>query len=261
MKQKAVHILVICYLIIFAACQSERPADVPWYLDTRQLQQDYLAAVEDARVALPEEICRTLPAITSPGENAQIEWINENGENRLLVCSMMNADEAKAWPEGQDLEASATILAWVTLPYDLEAHVRTLPKCRDSLECRMRMVQLLGLPPDYNCDRLVFFYVAPGSLLRPTPDPEIDDSEASLTFSAQAPNHYQEWFAQNSEFSSNSETPYPWTRLGYTYNWNSESADHIGPGEFVVHPRAKVRVKRHMSAWSWYNTRIIPLHK
>lgn len=117
----------------------------------------------------------------------------------------------------------------------------------------MRMIQLLGLPPDCNCDRLVFFYVPPSGLLRPTPDPEITDSEASLAFSVEAPEHYRKWFAQNSLFSYHSETPYPWTRLGYTYDWHSGGSSKVGPGEFVVHPGVKLRVKQVITVWDWYN--------
>lgn len=255
MTKKELGFIVTLFILLSACKKTERDVTA-WYLDTSQLWKDYYAAVEDTRIVTPDEICHSLPTITIPGDNPGINWTTENGENRLLVGSLMSFEDAKAWPIGADITMTDGILTWVTLPYDLEAHIRTLPLCRDSSECNMRIIQLLGLPPDCNCDRLVFFYVSPSGLLRPTPDPEISDCEASLSFPTDVPEHYRKWFEENSIFSYQSDTPYPWTRLGYTYNWNREITSKIGPGEFIVHPKTKVRVERVVTIWSWYKATI-----
>jgi hypothetical protein len=33
---------------------------------------------------------------------------------------------------------------------------------------------------------------------------------------------------------------YPWTALGYTYDWNPVSTTPVGPSEFVAHKGARV---------------------
>ncbi len=227
------------------------PHPQAWHLDTFRLWKDYRAAVKDASVAEAAEISRTLPAITRPGDHPLMEWTDDNGCDMVLVASMTNAEEADKWREDSTF-LFGNSLSWVTLPYDLEKHVRRLPLCADSLECRLRMVQLLGLPPDCDYDRILFFYAERDRLFRPTPDPEIDDSEASLDFPPDTPEHYRKWFAENEAFSYRSATPYPWTRLGYTYDWHQGATTVQGPGEFIVHPGARVKVKRKTTIWTWY---------
>lgn len=230
----------------------EKAAGCPWYLDKAQLQEDYLKAVADAAVAEPGEICYTLPAITFPGDRPGQEWTTDAGRDMILVGSMTNAADAEKWTPGDAFRQDDS-LPWVTLPADLEEHLRRVPHCTDSLECRMRMLQMLGLPPDCDNDRIVFFYVAPEGLFRPSPDPEVNDNHASLHFPDSVPQHYRQWFAANITFSYHSATPYPWTRLGYTYDWHRGAATVQGPGEFIVHPGAWVRLKRKVTVWTWYN--------
>lgn len=220
------------------------------------LKAQYAAAVADASTAEEDEICRNLPAITAPGDDERLEWMSEGGKQLILVASVMTADDAKAWHTDRSFDLSAeqgeTAMPWVTLPYDLQAHVANF-HCADSAELRMRLLQLLGLPPDYGGDYIVFFYADREGIFRPTPDREIDDREASLHFPLDTPQEYRTWFEEYREFAYKSSTPYPWTRLGYTYDWSADNKSHIGPGEFVVNTGSRVRVKEKLPVWQWYN--------
>lgn len=236
--------------VLFFSCSSVGSEEPAWYEDAEGLQRAYLAAVEDARTALPEEISHTLPAIvgaSQPDDPRQRWMTDEAGKEYVPVGSMMPAEDAATYPENNEE------LIWVTLPYDLAGHlVRRLPASTDSLECRMRMVQLLGLPPDCDYDCMVFFYVEASGLFRPTPDWETTDHEASLDFPASATAEYRAWFEANCHASYQTESPYPWTRLGYTYDWHPGTASVTGPGEFVVRLEAKVVVERRTGVWTWY---------
>lgn len=264
-------LMIVMLIISLTSCRADKQADA-WYLDMPQLQADYLKAVADAAVAEAHETCHTLPAITTPGEHPEQEWTIAEGRNMILVGTFTNPTDARRWTAG-DVFRQDNLLPWVTLPHDLEAHLRRLPPCADSLECRMRIVQLLGLPPDCDYDRMVFFYVAPEGLFRPSPDPEIDDHSASPDFApdsstpdckgsasedckSSVPAHYRKWFDANIAFSYHSDTPYPWTRLGYTYDWHRGTESVRGPGEFIVHPGAWVRLKRKVTVWRWYRETI-----
>lgn len=236
--------------LMFVSCSNGGNDELAWYEDMESLQNTYLTAVEDARMALPEEISRTLPAIVSasqPDDPRQRWMTDEEGREYVLVGSMMSAKSAATYPEDNEE------LIWVTLPYDLADHVeRRLPVCADSLECRMRMLQLLGLPPTCDYDYLVFFHAEADGLFRPTPDPETTDHEASLDFPASATDEYRMWFEANNHASYRTDSPYPWTRLGYTYDWHQGTESVIGPGEFVVTLEAKVKVERRVGVWTWY---------
>lgn len=228
---------------------------VPWYMDVSALKTQYADAVADAMTAEAHEICRTLPAITIPGDDEHLEWVSEEGKQLLLVASLMSASDAKTWhSDGSfDLgtEQGVTAMPWVTLPHDLRGHAATF-HCADSMELQMRMLQLLGLPFDAGCDYIVLFYADREGIFRPTPDREIDDHEASLLFPLDTPQEYQTWFDEYCRIAYKSSTPYPWTRLGYTYDWSTDNKRHIGPGEFVVNPGSRVRVKTKLSVWQWY---------
>ena len=250
-----IFVFLPCLLVLCCSCTDD--SDRPWYQDVEALESCYLAAVRDAEEALPREICRTLPAIVSPDslDDPRQQWmVSADGKAFVLVGSMMSAAEAEGYPAPSDeLFTMDGRMPWVTLPYDLADHLlERLPVCSDSLECRMRFVQLLGLPPACDYDCITFFYAEADGLFRPTPDNETTDHEAELDFPASATPDYREWFEENRQFSYFSDTPYPWTRLGYTYDWHSGTSSHVGPGEFIIREGATVRVAAKTGIWSWY---------
>ena len=245
-------------IVLLALCGScADRCDRPWYQDADALNACYLAAVQDAEEALPQEICRTLPVIVSPDspDDPRQQWtVSADGRAFVLVGSMMSSAEAEEYPApSSGLFTMDERMPWVTLPYDLADHLlKRLPACEDSLECRMRLIQLLGLSPACDYDCITFFRVEADGLFRPTPDSETTDSEAELDFPASATTAYRQWFDDNRQFSYSSDTPYPWTRLGYTYDWNCDTSSHIGPGEFVIRQGAAVMVAAKKGIWSWY---------
>lgn len=140
-------------VLFHAACG--RWSGAPWYLDRAQLQTDYLAAVADAAVSDASEVYRDLPCIVSPDSGDGLEWTERGGRQFVLVCSMTDGEYAGVWTAGRQFVTDGYTL-WVVLPYELEERMRRMPLMGDSLECRMRMLQLLGLPPDSPYDRLLF---------------------------------------------------------------------------------------------------------
>ena len=83
--------------------------------------------------------------------------------------------------------------------------------------------------------------MSPQSLFRPTPDNEINDTSAQLAFPASATADYKTWFNSNIIYSYY-PMKYPWTRLGYTYDWGNTQS-HIGLSEFVIKQNSTVTVK------------------
>ncbi|MDY0038965.1 MAG: hypothetical protein RBS57_01540 [Desulforhabdus sp.] len=146
-----------------------------------------------------------------------------------------------------------------------------IPTSEPTLRCPptpKRVVKLLGLNPANDYDVLVEMWVDPNDLFRPSPDPEINDHEAELAYrdafdnwvfpreanpfikyddtalfmdsAWSQPVTFRDWFTnraetvyQIGEFSDVSTWGYPWTRLGYTYDWGS-MVKHVGLSEFVI---------------------------
>ena len=59
-----------------------------------------------------------------------------------------------------------------------------------------------------------------------------------VDFPENIPQEHAAWYAYQTALSYQGETGYPWTRLGYTYNWKS-GENEVGPAEFVVKKGSK----------------------
>jgi hypothetical protein len=224
-------------------------AGCPAHHDETDLAAAYLAAVEDAAVAEPEEICRSLTAIAPYNED--LVWQGEGDERRVLMATWTGYtgyDElAGKRIRLDDLRRGAYEAArdiWVTPVPEVKAFCRRHP-CVPPERRVLRLEQLLGLPSGSGKTRFVEFWVKPEDLFRPAPDPEVSDCEAELDFPVSGqfvtvdPAHIA-WFQSLME-ESYGEDGYPWTRLGYTYDWGNPFSD-VGLSEFVIRPGAVVDV-------------------
>lgn len=204
----------------------QEKGELPPGLDLRQV---YQAAVEDARIAEPWEVSRTLKAI-NPNDPRQF-WSNDGYDDHVLVLSWTN------WRGFDELVGERTKLGrdlWVTVVPDVQNFCRAFEGSRG--ETRMRLKQLLGLPPGTSRSRFVEIWAKPQDMFRPSPDPEINDHEAQLDFppsnNSSVSEDYQRWFNGLKEVAYDKDRR-TWTRLGYTYDWGNTQY-HVGPSEFVV---------------------------
>jgi hypothetical protein len=146
------------------------------------------------------------------------------------------------------------------------------PSCPPS---PLRIVKLLGLRPDIDYGVLVDFWVQASDLFRPTADPEITDHEAEpatriadgvwsfrsdsnpfiriddqsvyLDSAWAQPVGFRDWYVSRAEtiYRVGSEADpttwgWPWTRLGYTFDWGKLRRP-VGASEFLVrlNPQSK----------------------
>jgi len=186
-------------------------------MDNRDL---YINAIEDAKISEEDEIF-PLYELHS-GENILLSWNSFPAEftvgstytagNKLqLWC--ISFDELKVWY--QDNKEGVT-------------------------DWDMRFKQLIGLPEDYNYTHFTAFGVMPSDVIRPAyqPDPQKQITPAMLDGSSLG--EYEEWFRQNEHWSYR-EAEWPWTRLGYTYDW--AEGHEKGLCEFIILPGAEINVK------------------
>jgi hypothetical protein len=115
-------------------------------------------------------------------------------------------------------------------------------------------------------------YVSPANLFRPSADPEITDHESEISFPADGyrkfddtilvysempcdtrycnsctssgkcgMTSYKNWYTNRRTYIYSQtpvSSPYPWTALGYTYDWGNPTPPHFGVSEFVVNTGA-----------------------
>lgn len=236
-------IFTLSFVSLLLACNSTGcEASLKWYEDRDALERQYAAAVEDAKVVERSEISRSLVVLTS--DNPDLEWRGE----KVLVGTFTTRKDAAKWSAESDVVVGDHPI-WVTVPSDLKAR---MSRCVDSLECQMRLLQLLGLPPSAEYDTMLFFYADVDGMSRPSPDSEVCDSVAELEFPDDVAADYRAWFKANADYLYSEGSPYPWTRLGYTYDWHDGGRNEVGPSEFLVWSGCKVEFVGACSAWEWY---------
>ncbi len=226
----------------------------------------YWDAVEDARTPEPDEVFRDLTAITS--QNSALTW---DDRGHVLVATW--ADWV-GYTQNVGHQLIVTRDVWVTAVPDLQRFCKAYTPTAE-VPLAARLSQVLGLPPEPAAQaanrQVVEVWVDPQFLFRPSPDPEITDHEAELTFRTSnefvsVPTSYQHWFyAQYDQryqyqgqpiarpsTDSLSAVPYPWTQLGYTYDWGDRAdwatldrdrPENVGLSEFVVRQWSPVAVE------------------
>lgn len=207
----------------------------------------YLKACEDAKTVEPDEVSKDLKAVVSWEKG--LEWQQTPGVSRVRVATWTSKDFYDP-SVGKEYKLPADANAWVTLAPDVKDFVK-----KKGGATPLRIEQLLGLPPNGGKTKFVELWVSPSDLFRPSPDPETTDHEADVDFptvtgrflsftatpitewdsaaKADKAYTYEQWFNQRKDTVYSGENPYPWTRLGYTYDWGNPKSD-VGLSEFVV---------------------------
>lgn len=197
-------------------------------------------------------------------DNANLLWSGEPGRSLVQVTTFTKASYYQSYTPGQALSAAVDL--WVLPAPQMRAEVPAEDPLTTALNPWLATSMYLGLPPANTNNAVVTLWVDPGWMLRPAIDTAIDrhDQDASFFLTLQtvptvsttatprdapAPgfasaSSYVEWFLERQsaifDFSIKGG-PYPWTGLGYTYDWNPAAADVVGGSEFLV-PRGSPAV-------------------
>lgn len=142
---------------------------------------------------------------------------------------------------------------WVTVAGEVQSKCRAWGLNGDAL--RERLEQLLGLPPyppaEWQKTHMVTFEVPRDALQRPCLGENVDAAGAlrcTVRLSDGADPELRRFVLEQMATSwvadTNGAPGYPFTRLGYTYDWHSSAApvQHYGASEFVVRPGTEVVV-------------------
>jgi len=187
----------------------------------------YDASIASAAVYRPQDVLALKPAAA-------------DAEGRVRVATYTN------W-SGYHADSTLTLArdVWVTL----------VPEVRDSCagfgaETTLRLEQLLGLPPGAGYDRFAEMSVRLEDLFRPAADPAVTTTRpcpdsvsggCGTRFPPGVSPAHVRWIADNMLNHWMIPQGYPWTRLGYTYNWHPGSPRY-GASEYVVRAGSQVRV-------------------
>ncbi|MHB8899997.1 MAG: autotransporter outer membrane beta-barrel domain-containing protein [Thermoguttaceae bacterium] len=191
----------------------------------------YVEAVENTSGTVPNDIVRRSENLACLGDS-RMEWSGDRlvmtmltdfaGYDRTYADSRYRPEVWVA-PVG---ETAAFFQAWAGQPGSLEARYR----------------QYMGMPLSHSDDRIVEVLIHPDMLFRPAEDTRIDspslgpgrDTTQYEKAAELYPTFDQWWANQNHTYDPTSNPPYPWTRLGYTYDWGGSPDQIVGATEFIV---------------------------
>ena len=192
----------------------------------------YQQAINDAVVAENDEI---LPVVEIKKDNDMVRW-NEAGDKVLLLTFHRFPD---SYPDGADVN-----LKWGTVwTFSEKEFAAWYEKNGANVkDWSLRIKQLLGMPETSENSYITAMWASPEDLQRPAYVTDIT-SQMKNSFDEDAPEDesYVNWFNSNAVYSYCDNT-YPWTRLGYTYDWADNDTEY-GLSEFLVAAGADVTVE------------------
>ncbi|CAN1208665.1 hypothetical protein TUMEXPCC7403_00490 [Tumidithrix helvetica PCC 7403] len=193
-------------------------------------------ALRDAAEPLPNEVLDNLTVINE--SNPNIKWDGQRGKSRVLVATFTRAN-------GHASGKTASVI-WVTVAPELKDFCKKYKDTEATTEeLNRRLNQLLGLRPNEGFTHIAEIWVDPQYLRRPTLNPDIRryptkseplPIQLPLQFPQGVDIAYQKWFTKQVE--DRAKSSYPWTGLGYTYDWSPKTnlQNHAGLSEFIIFP-------------------------
>lgn len=187
------------------------------------------AAMTDAVFSDDEEI-HELVALTK--EDDKVIW--DDAEERVLLLSWHNYDDACAPGDSIRMEYGDI---WATSVGEMQAWYAQ--NCDGVEDWDLRFAQLLGVHEDEGYTRFTAFWVSPEDVLRPAYVTDVT-KQMENDYTIVTDEAYKEWFDGNILWSY-FENNYPWTRLGYTYDWSGGESEY-GLTEFLISDGGKTEI-------------------
>ncbi len=217
--------------LFFSACSLTR---LP-----RNEARVYQQAIEKAMYPTAEKISHELVNIGP--DNKKLIRKTIEGEEYILMLTW----KAKNYYPDSGPYNTGGYEIWVTTAPEVYERMQGVRPEKQA----MRLKQLLGLPPNAQNAIFIEFWVKPADLFRPCPDKEIDDKSCNLCFTKadSADSDYIHWINTgriDRYYACGLYNQYPWTQLGYTYDWNPRNASHVGVSEFVIRKNSNIIVKK-----------------
>jgi len=239
----AAFFLIVPVAVLWVMAQQEQPVHVP--------SDDYARAVREAMQPNAARVSHSLVSVPLDRPVTVATWMRRN-----QVSDYEGKTTAPGYKD-----------TWVTVVPNLKTFCQDYAKSHgaDPQQLALRLQQRLGLPPASNNDTFVELTVDPKDLshfFRPCGDPSPNANTCQplsppkpadiwkYDFKALGSGDPKEiekyWILTNYYWSFSSEHQYPWTLLGYTFDWapkedGSEDFMRWGESEFVIPAGAPIQ--------------------
>ncbi|MFT5165811.1 MAG: hypothetical protein ACI8P3_001041 [Saprospiraceae bacterium] len=226
-KMKISTLLIPFVLLLSAGCYTFNSIN----LNDKKAAKLYQRSIEDAIYPEAKKVDTNLVPLDK--QNKNLVWKSINGEDYILVVTWkQNVSYYQKYLDSLFYN-TGPYPVWITAAPEL---LHKMKKVKRKYEVQ-RLKQLLGLPPNAVYSYFVEFWVKPEDLFRPCPDKDVLDKKCDLYFPDQTDSTHIDWINENRisrYYQHELFDQYPWTQLGYTYDWNPKNKSHVGLSEFVI---------------------------
>lgn len=244
---KILNVLLLSFLFISPAFSSQNEAP----------RVRYEKAIQKAKLINKNRITIPLFPINSKNTDLKVrcapEWGCQGGTNnweingvfkkgiRIKVVTFIGARQQEAFNnylKNGKLYSDPQRDIFVTLYPELKKFCTGFDGSEKS---RVRIIQYLGLYPEIKKDRFLNIWVKPEDLFRPCRDPQIHDSNCQANWPQNVNNNHKTWLKN---YKKNAHTPgpnsFPFTMMGYTYDWAPKKMNRKGVSEYVIRKSAEL---------------------
>lgn len=202
------------------------------------LREQYKAAVQSAK----EGSCEDLrPLVVIDSNSDKVTWNAGKDKALMIVAHATPALFENGMPVTLESDlrvfSDREFLDWYKMN---QKGVRNWP---------LRLRQLLGLPREEEITHFTMIWVNPQDMIRPAYRTDVTSSDMDCRFEGDDDSQLdslgmwlRNWFDDTWAKSYKEEGGYPWTRMGYTYDWGSKG-DRYGLSEFLVKAESSVTVQ------------------
>lgn len=187
----------------------------------------YSMATMDAVIAEPDEI---FPLVCLTPEDKQTRW----QDGKVLLATINK--KPQLYIEGERLSLPGEV--WTVSAVEMEDWVDSNKE--GITDWQLRLQQLVGVPLTSGYTHITAMWVYPEDVIRPAYSTDFTSDAMTTTLQENVQEDYRNWFEENVMWSY-FDSQYPWTRLGYTYDW-AENSGEYGLTEFLVREGAKVTI-------------------
>ncbi|MEH2115024.1 hypothetical protein [Nostoc sp.] len=223
--------------------QSETNQNVNEYLEKNKpesyeaLKKQLNVAIEDAKRPSKDKVVNNLWPLSK--SNTQIKWRENNGKIEYLMANWKYVkNPTEDWKVGTKKSIEAR--TWLTAVPQVKEFCQNCKgigiNIPGNIMLSLRLQQYLGLILNRNSNKTHFIemWVKAEDLSRPCVDPEINDSICNVFDIKILPSYPILQEIYTSSYAVGSQEHYPWTGLGYTYDWGNPKKPRAGASEFLI---------------------------
>jgi hypothetical protein len=226
-----------------------------------QLVENFNRAIDDVQTLDENDTSNQLVSLTENNNPGIIHRKPDDNQDEFLMVTWAQKRYYESWTEGETpLKLERTV--WVTAKPEVYNFCNVTAGIGSHLDLSrkmmldLRLTQYLGLKPDpasldKSKDAFVEIWVKAEHIKRPCSDGRIDQNNCQME-----PAKIQ-GVMQNLRVS---QTEYPFTGLGYAYDWGKPSP--VGPSEFVIEASqenpVEVKVSLVKNTEDYCNNQVLP---